>query len=44
MLWTKEEFEKWLYTKDWSEEIKNIHRENFRGYILFRQGKIIYEP
>lgn len=42
--WTKEQFEAWLSTKQWSEESKNRHRSLFKGYIEFDgNGAFSYE-
>lgn len=42
--WTKEQFENYLSTKSWSEEIKNQHRKEFKGFISFSDyGTIFYE-
>jgi len=41
--WSDKEFELWLNTKNWSEEIKNVHRQNFKGVIGFTSyGTIKY--
>ena len=40
--WTLKEFEEYLDTKEWSEETKNIHRKEFKGYIKFEFGSISY--
>ena len=41
--WTKDQFEDYLATKGWSEEIKNNHRYQFKGTIIFDNGTISYE-
>lgn len=40
--WSAQEFENWLATKQWSEESKNSHREQFEGVITFEDGSFWY--
>lgn len=40
--WTKEQFNEYLDTKNWDEEIKSKHRRCFEGYICFIDGQIQY--
>jgi len=40
--WTDEEFEKWLYNKSWDEDVKDYHREKFKGVIIFTTTGFTY--
>lgn len=42
--WSKERFENWLATKQWSDAVKDEHRGMFKGYISFDgRGAFSYE-
>lgn len=40
--WSKEQFEQWLSTKTWSQDIKDVHRSEFKGKISICQDGISY--
>lgn len=40
--WTNEEFEKWLNTKSWDKDVKDHHRERFKGTIIFTTTGFTY--
>ncbi len=40
--WTKAQYEKYLATREWSDETKNKHRNLFKGTITFDNGAISY--
>ena len=40
--WSKKQFEEFLDTKDWEDTIKNMHRDHFKGKVVFHDGSITY--
>jgi len=40
--WTNDEFENYLSTKTWDNNIKNSHRRAFNGKIVIADGRISY--
>ncbi len=42
LYWTKKQFEDYLGTKDWEDNVKNMHRDHFKGVITFSEGLISY--
>ena len=42
--WTQEEFENYLLTKEWPAVVKDMHRAEFKGDIVFADNQTIYYP
>jgi len=40
--WTNQQFEEFLNTKNWREDVKNNHRNEFKGKIIITDDSICY--